>query len=812
MALFSGKQKIKFCDRLGTNWQALADCLDIPEASQKTFSPGEESRAIWDWLKMRDKLKELYEALNYIGRNDLVVGIEEVAADDNQPDKPKRNIGNPFPGLRAFTEREASIFFGRNKEIDSVLDRLQETRFLAVIGASGSGKSSLVRAGVLPHLNRLSGNGQTDWLCFTPGGMSELNEDSDPDPFKALAIKLGPKLETENLTPLTISQQLYRKGNITNIVQKYLHANPDYTELIIVIDQFEELFTLVKAQYQQRFIAMLTKAAQCNKLRIIITIRADFYESCLDFPALAALINLGAWHLAPPDLASLWQMITQPARITGINYEPGLAEQILTDTGSGAGALALMAFALEQLHQHCGTDRLLSWDAYKDIGGIHQAIGQHAEMIYDRLDPEAQTALKTVFAELITMDSERGIATRRRASVAKICATAAGKRLFDAFTAARLLVTEDASGSADGAIAEVAHEALFSHWPLLQHWITERFDDFCLLRQVRLEATEWERNGRIEVNLWPHERLQQVYQMQQQLKPVLSETEMAFIRPEAKRLVEKLDNHELNHQQRERIGVRLAEIDDPRPGVGVDAKGLPDFDWLEVPPGLIELEDDAGKFEVQQFFISRYPVTYRQYRRFLKASDGYQNEQWWDNLKREKVPGEQYRIIDNHPADDVSWLDAMAYCRWLTDKLGYEIRLPTEWEWQQAATEGNPKYVYPWGEEFESHFCNTAESGLGRTTAVGLYPHGKSPVGALDMSGNVWEWCSNTYDQPDDADIDLETYRVVSGGSWFNCNGSRDGCCRDTPRARSPEGRSRTRRAQPVGHLLFSPFRGHVQL
>lgn len=280
MALFSGKQKIKFYKRLGTDWQDLADYFVIPAASQNNFSSGKEGRAIWDWLTARDKLKELYEALDYIDRNDLVVGMEEIATDENQPDKPERNLSDPFPGLCAFTEKEASIFFGRNKEIDSLLDRLKKTRFLAVIGASGSGKSSLVRAGVLPHLNRLSSNGQTDWLCFTPGGMAELTEESNPDPFKALAIKLGPKLETENLTPLEIARQLYQKGNITEIVQKYLHANPDYTELILVIDQFEELFTLVNPQYQQRFIAMLTKAVQCNKLRVIITVRADFYESC----------------------------------------------------------------------------------------------------------------------------------------------------------------------------------------------------------------------------------------------------------------------------------------------------------------------------------------------------------------------------------------------------------------------------------------------------------------------------------------------------------------------------------------------------
>jgi formylglycine-generating enzyme required for sulfatase activity len=190
---------------------------------------------------------------------------------------------------------------------------------------------------------------------------------------------------------------------------------------------------------------------------------------------------------------------------------------------------------------------------------------------------------------------------------------------------------------------------------------------------------------------------------------------------------------------------------------------------MKVSPGRITLEEDVGTFDVPAFFISKYPVTYRQYRAFLEAEDGYQNDQWWTGLVHEPEPGEQYRKIDNHPADTVSWFDAMAYCRWLGDKLGYEIRLPTEWEWQQAATGGQKKNDYPWGTQFDSDRCNTYGSGLGRTNAVGLYPDGKSPVGALDMSGNVWEWCVNCFNNPKAIDVHSKgDSRVVRGGSWYN--------------------------------------------
>ena len=229
-------------------------------------------------------------------------------------------------------------------------------------------------------------------------------------------------------------------------------------------------------------------------------------------------------------------------------------------------------------------------------------------------------------------------------------------------------------------------------------WILERFDDLRLLRQVQREAEEWERRGYPEAHLWRHERLQPVYEMCQRLQPTLSATVQAFIRPEAERLLEEIDNPATSHQRRAIIGDRLADIGDPRPGVGLNSDGLPEFVWLPVPGGEITLEDNAGTFTVQPFAISKYPVTWAQYRSFLEAKDGYRKKRWWRGLaERQAQPGEQYRQQDNHPAENVSWYDAVAFCRWLSARLGYEVRLPTEWEWQQAATGGDPAREYPWG-------------------------------------------------------------------------------------------------------------------
>src|SRR5215510_646657 len=159
-----------------------------------------------------------------------------------------------------------------------------------------------------------------------------------------------------------------------------------------------------------------------------------------------------------------------------------------------------------------------------------------------------------------------------------------------------------------------------------------RFDDLRLLRQVQREAEEWERRGYPEAHLWRHERLQPVYDMCQRLQPTLSATVQSFIRPEAEQLLEEIDNAATSHQRRARIGDRLADIGDPRPGVGLNSDGVPEFVWLPVPGGEIALDGDAGTCTVQPFAISKYLITRMQYRSFLEADDGYRQRRWWRGL------------------------------------------------------------------------------------------------------------------------------------------------------------------------------------
>jgi formylglycine-generating enzyme required for sulfatase activity len=153
----------------------------------------------------------------------------------------------------------------------------------------------------------------------------------------------------------------------------------------------------------------------------------------------------------------------------------------------------------------------------------------------------------------------------------------------------------------------------------------------------------------------------------------------------------------------------------------------------------VRLEAIGKPFDVEPIHVAKHPVTYRQYRAFLDDPEGYRNPAWWTDLPGQKKPGEPRWPVGNRPAERVSWYDAMAYARWLSARLGYEVRLPSEWEWQHAATGGKPDREYPWGKEWDAARANTHESGLGQTTAVGMYPqgaHGWVPSIWPAMSGN----------------------------------------------------------------------------
>ena len=223
-------------------------------------------------------------------------------------------------------------------------------------------------------------------------------------------------------------------------------------------------------------------------------------------------------------------------------------------------------------------------------------------------------------------------------------------------------------------------------------------------------------------------------------------------------------------------------------------RALPDIDWVTIPAGEFSYQDGRMTLDYD-FQIARYPVTYAQFQTFTDDPEGFTDGRWWDGLAHRKghnsAPGEQRFKYWNHPREGVSWYDAMAFCRWLSWRLGggydldtidrWAVRLPTEFEWEKAAR-GNTSWGYPWGDDYREGYANIDETWnnagpyhLGQTSAVGMYPQGDTqhwskPIS--DLSGNVWEWCLTDYDNfvpmAGDENVRSDVRRVLRGGSWNN--------------------------------------------
>jgi hypothetical protein len=553
-------------------------------------------------------------------------------------------------------------------------------------------------------------------------------------------------------------------------------------ELVLFIDQLEELFTRgFKDEEIRNYLEQLVATARDTRcrLRVVATVRSEFIGRLGESDAILQTFNAGYnYFLGPVSPRTLEEMIEEPARATGYEFEPGLVDEILRDAAQEPGSLPLVAYALKQLFER-RQGRTFTRDAYNAIKGIAGAIGTQADQEMDKLDERARGAFDTVFAEVVHLERERP-PTRSRAVYSAFSGDPNAIHLIEALAGqdCRVLVT---SGSGQETIIEVAHEKLFSAWQKLKDWIENSDADLRLIDFEEECAKRWhEKDCRVQ-SMWGQEQAAAVQRALRRFKKTPSAQLQTMMHPQ-ETLIERLNDASLSHQDRLLIGQKLAEFGDLRPGVGLRPDGLPDIEWVEIPKGCIQLEGIDHVFEVKPFHMAKYPVTNRQFQRFIDDG-GYDNDLWWEGIAK-LLPMPSSWQEANCPRETVSWFEAVAFCRWLSSRTDTTIRLPTEWEWQQAATGGDPTREYPWPGDRDVARCNSSESRLNRTTAVGLYPGGATQQGLLDMAGNVWEWCLNTYEQPETSKAvhieESNVQRVIRGGSWNDLPGllrssSRDG-------------------------------------
>ncbi len=616
--------------------------------------------------------------------------------------------GSPFPGLRPFTETDEPIFFGRVRETTQVIDLLRTRHFVGVVGASGSGKSSLVGAGVIPRLRANVIDGARDWVIvrFTPGELG-IN------PLLALAERTLEGVPMPSMSAGALAQALVHDPDaLDHMLKAVLRDRRPHAELLFFVDQFEELITVAGETPRAEAITLLARLAAHPRARVLVTLRADFYNRVIEHEALARLLNEASYALAAPGTGALYEMITRPAERAALHFEDGLPDRILNDTGSDPGALPLLAFALDALYRAARAEgrETLTHAAYSAIGGVQGAIARLAEETYAQLDLAAADALPRVFQELIRIDN-RGVPTRARAPRARFADDAEAIAFIDAFIEWRLLLS--GTGEDNEPVVEVAHEALFRAWGRLVKWITEAAGDLRLQDAVAHAADEWAAHNQDPAYLWANSRNAEVSAMIARRGWQPSPRVQRFIRSEADRLLDALRDPATPPAGRREIGVTLAVLGDPRPGVGVLTNGLPDIAWRTIVT-------DMGATQ-----IAAYPVTIAQFRAFTQDPNGFHHPAWWDGLTRSAEPPPEPTRYANQPMTGMNWHEAVAFTRWLAARTGQPVRLPTT----------NERVVIAWSRSATS---NTLETGLGGACAVGLFPPGAH--GLYDLDGNVREW------------------------------------------------------------------------
>jgi len=453
---------------------------------------------------------------------------------------PEQEPRNPYKGLRAFTVDDAGDFFGRDRLVDELVKDIgrilvptqptsESGRLLTIIGPSGSGKSSVVMAGLLPDLQHGALPGSESWVYLAPMVPGK-------HPIEALGLTLKPHFPDTSFKTLREDLEDDATRGL-HLLATQLVKQRD-SKVVLLVDQFEELFTQTEFEDErQRFIDLLITATTEPRgpLLVLLTLRADFYDRLLLYPELYQLIKVHQQPLLPMEVQDLRLTIVQPAALSDVQltFEGNLVGDLLFEMQGQVGALPLLQFTLDQLFQKRSGHRL-TLQAYREIGGVKGALSQHAEQTYAALPSEEHRRLaRALFVRLIEPGATEQDTTRRRAALAEftlddLTLTRLMRVTIDSFIAARLLTTNEVAGTTT---IEVSHEALIREWKRLAAWMHEARQDIPLQQAISEDVAEWERRGK------PRDRLYRGSQLKEArvwaLRNMPSKQEVTFLQASA---------------------------------------------------------------------------------------------------------------------------------------------------------------------------------------------------------------------------------------------------------------------------------------
>jgi WD40 repeat protein/serine/threonine protein kinase len=440
------------------------------------------------------------------------------------------SAAGPYRGLFAFREEDARFFFGREEFTEQLLEQVANKPLTAVVGPSGSGKSSVVYAGLVAALRR-----EGNWVVanFRPGG----------SPFQAVAGALLPLLrpdvpgksaEAAGDRPAEVDRLASALGrgelSLHELLNQVVAAQPAGSRLLLIADQFEELFTLLEdAGLRTRFMDDLAEAVDIQRFldeqtfSLVITLRADFLAQVLTHLPFANVLQDADVKLGPMSRQDLIRAVANPAKRLGVRFESGLVIRIVNDVGEEPGNLPLLEFALAALWERREGSQL-THAAYEEIGGVAGALARHANDVYTRLTPEEQRLARRAFVQMVkpgegTEDTRR-VATRNEL-------TEAGWQLAQKLADERLVVTGVNNSGQE--TAEVVHEALIRSWDLLGDWMENDRNYRAWQERLRAAMNQWQASNEDEGALLRGAVLQQALEWSERETIVISAHEQAFI-------------------------------------------------------------------------------------------------------------------------------------------------------------------------------------------------------------------------------------------------------------------------------------------